>query len=482
MSTDLNQKIIKATKWSTAAELSAKLIAPISTMVLARVLTPEAYGVLVTATMVISFAEIFTDAGFQKYLIQHEFRDKDALFKATNVAFIANLTLSVAIWILICIFSNQIASLVGNQGYGLVIAIASICIPLAAFSSIQIAIYKRHFDFKTLFIVRIVGVAIPIVITIPLAIIIRSYWALIGGMIALNLSNAIILTIKSEWKPKKWFSWSEFHEMFSFTSWTMIEAISLWATSYVDIFIIGKMMNDYYLGLYRTSMSTVGQFVTVITAAIVPVLFSSISRLQNEPKEFNRMFLKFQKILSILIVPLGTLIFLYRNLITEILLGSQWHEAAYFIGLWALTSSVTIVLANITGEVYRAKGKPIISVIVQLSHIAFIIPTVILAIPYGFQTLCEWRSIIRLELILSNFIAVYYLVKITPFLQIKNIFPSILSAMLIIVISYLLPESSNYLISFIQLLVSGVIYTVILLLFPQERNIIFNLTKIIRKQ
>ena len=74
---DLNNKIVLASKWSTITEVMAKLIAPISSMVLARVLTPEAFGVVATITMIISFAEIFTDAGFQRYLIQHEFESDE---------------------------------------------------------------------------------------------------------------------------------------------------------------------------------------------------------------------------------------------------------------------------------------------------------------------------------------------------------------------------------------------------------------------
>ena len=80
-------KVVSATKWSAMAEIAAKLVSPITTMVLARLLAPEAFGVLVTAQMVISFAEIFTDAGFQKYLIQHEFDNDDDKYKSKLVAF-----------------------------------------------------------------------------------------------------------------------------------------------------------------------------------------------------------------------------------------------------------------------------------------------------------------------------------------------------------------------------------------------------------
>ena len=196
MSTNVNSKVINATKWSAITEIVAKLVAPITTMVLARLLTPDAFGVLVTATMVISFAEIFTDAGFQKYLIQHEFDDEESLYHSTAVAFWTNLICSFFLWIIICIFSSQIAYLVGNKGYGLVIAVSCICIPLEAFSSIQMALFRRKFDFKTLFIARILGISVPLIITIPLAYYTRSYWSLIIGMIALNVSNAVILTLK----------------------------------------------------------------------------------------------------------------------------------------------------------------------------------------------------------------------------------------------------------------------------------------------
>lgn len=481
MSHNLNTKVIKATKWSSITEIAAKLVAPVSTMILARVLTPDAFGILVMATMIISFADIFTDAGFQKYIIQHEFQDKDSLFASVNVAFISNLIVSIVLWVVIIIFSDQIAQLVGSPGYGMVISISSACLPLTAFSSIQMALFKRNFDFKTLFIVRIVGVSIPLVITIPLAFIFRSYWALIIGMIALNLSNALILTIKSVWKPKLWYNWNLFKGMFSFTFWSMLESIMIWATSYSDIFIVGKLLNDYYLGIYRTSMTTVGQIIGLITAATTPVLFSTLSRLQSDANEFEKMFFRFQKIIAILVVPLGTLMYIFRDLTTEILLGPQWGNAAYFIGLWALTSSITVVLAHYSSEVYRAKGKPKLSVIVQLSHIACLIPIILWAVPHGFNFLCEWRAIIRLELILANLLIMYIFIKISPISMIKNILPSIFAAVLILLISNIFPKETDIWMRAIYILPCFVIYFGILCLFPKDRKIILNFKTLLKK-
>lgn len=477
----LNSKVVSATKWSGITEIIAKLVAPITTMVLARLLTPDAFGVLVTAQMVISFAEIFTDAGFQKYIVQHEFCDDEDKYKSTTVAFWANLIMSLLIWVGITIFSTPIAHLVGCEGHGFVITVSCVCIPLAAFSSIQMALFRRDLDFKTLFWVRIIGILIPIVVTVPLAFATRSYWSLIIGMVALNCSNALILTIKSKWKPRWFFSVQRFKEMFSFTMWSMLEAISIWLTSYIDIFIVGTMLSQYYLGLYRTSMSTVAQATSIITAATTPVLFASLSRLQSNRTEFNAMFFKFQKIVGVLVIPIGVGIFLFSDLITEILLGDQWVEASSFIGMWGLTSAVTIVLAHYASEVYRSIGKPKLSVLAQWLHIIVLWPVILLFVNEDFNTLCIARSLVRQEFVVVQLVLLGIVVKMNVMKMVVNIIPSVLAAMSMFVI-LLMPKADNVLIEILYIFICVCIYFAVIMLFPEERHICLNLKALLKRK
>lgn len=477
----INDRVVSATKWSVVTEIAAKLVSPITTMVLARLLTPSDFGVLVTATMVISFSEIFTDAGFQKYLIQRKFDSDKELKDATTVAFWSNFTMSVAIWLTILLFSSQIADFVGNPGKGNVIAISCICIPIAAFSSIQMALFKRKFDFKTLFFVRIIGILIPVAVTIPLAFYTRSYWALIAGMIAQNVANAIILTVKSEWKPRLFYSWKIFKSMFSFSFWSMIESVSIWMTSYIDLFIVGKLLDEHYLGLYRTSMSTVGQIMSLITAATTPVLFSALSRLQDDEVEFRRLFFRFQKIVGMLVIPMGVGLFLFRDLVTEILLGHQWIEASQFIGLWGLSGSFTIVLSHYSNEIYRAKGRPKLTVLAQTLHIVCLVPTVLWSINYGFGFLCEMRALVRLTLILINLVILYMLCKISPLPMLDNIKSSVFASVVMILFYYVLPSNENISIQISYVVLCCMIYFSVILLFKDDRKLLFNLGNIIRK-
>ena len=471
MPESLDSQVRRATKWSAITEIAAKLVSPIVSIVLARLLTPEAFGIVATLAMVISFAEVFTDAGFQKYLIQHDFKDDDDKYESTDIAFWSNLGMSLLIWALIAVFSAPIAALVGNPGLGGVLVIACVSIPLAAFSSIQTALYKRDLDFKTIFKVKFVAMLIPLVVTVPLALALRSFWALVIGTIIQNLSNAVLLSWYSKWKPRLRYSFAKLKEMLSFTLWSILESVSVWLTGYVDVFLVGRALGEHYLGLYKNSSTLVGQIMGLVTAATTPVLFSSLSRLQNDGKAFREFFLRFQKNVGLLVIPMGVGIWCYGDFITSLLLGSQWTEAAGFIGLWGLMSALTIVLAHYSTEAFRAIGRPKLSVLAQVLYFAALVPTVLIALRYDFRTLYTARSLVRLEIVLVNLIIMYAVVRISPWKMIGNIFPSLAASAVMAAFAFVARPltGGGVAAELLTILACVAVYFGLLMIFPKER-------------
>lgn len=474
----LNQQVANATKWSAITEVMGKLVAPVSSMILARLLTPEAFGVVATLNMVIAFAEIFTDAGFQKYLIQQPFENAEERDKDTNVAFWTNLVMSCLLWGLIAIFAEPLATLVGNPGMGNVLIVACVSIPLAAFSSIQMALFKKDLDFKTLFYRRLVAIIVPLVVTVPLAFWMRSYWALVVGTICVNLANAIILTVKSNWRPRLYYSFARLRNMFAFCSWAIIDAILIWATGYMDIFFIGIMLNDHYLGLYKTSITSVGQITALITSTILPVIMPALAKVRDDHAAMRELLLKLQKYTAILLLPIGFGIFMFSDLITEILLGSQWKEASPFIGLWALVDVLMIVYARFCSNIYPAIGRADIAVICQLLHVIVLIPAVYIAAHYGFTVLYWTRSLMRLEGMAVNLFFAYYLIRQSPWRMFLNVLPEILSCIAMSLVAYLLLNFNNSLIcSIIWIIICTVIYIISLSCYPYERSLMLHVYK-----
>ena len=471
MSNQVRGKLGHATKWSTLTELGVKLVGPITNAVLARLLAPETFGVVATLTMVVSFAEIFTDAGFQKYLVQHDFKDEDHLNLCTNVAFWTNLAFSMLFWIGIAAFAEPIANLVGSPGCGPAVTVMSLQIPLLAFSSIQMARYRRKLDFKGLFIVRMITAFMPLVITVPLALYFHSYWALVIGTLCRDVVTAIILTVRSDWKPRLCYSFEELKQMLSFSIWTIVENVTIWMGNYVGVFIVGLALSEHFLGLYRTTMSTVNGLINIVATASMQVLFAGLSRCQNDREQTREIFFRFQRMLSLLMIPLGVGIFLYRDLVTDILLGSQWTETADFVGLWGLCSALTIVLSNVNSELFRSHGKPGLSVLSQCLHLAVLIPTLIICMDKGYGALTLARSLLRLQLVIVTMLIARFTMGIRITEVLKNVCPAMLASMGMWGVGYLLRMVSEHIVWQLSgVVICVLVYACILLVLPWGRQ------------
>jgi len=476
MQNELNKKIGQATKWSSITEIVVKLIAPFTNAVLARLLVPEAFGVVATLTMVVSFAEIFTDAGFQKYIVQHQFEDDADLEISTNVAFSTNLTFSIVLWAVIACFATPITNVVGSVVCEKAVVAMCAQIPLLAFSSIQMARYRRDFDFKSLFVTRMATALVPLVITVPLAFVYRSYWALVVGTLARDFLNAVILTVKSRWKPRICFKLAKLREMLSFSCWTVVENITIWLTNYVGTFIVGTALSTVYLGLYKTTITTVNAYMNLITAATTPVLFSALSRCQDNEKAFSEVFFRFQRMVALVVFPLGFGMYVYRDLATSLLLGSQWMETADFLGLWSLTSSLSIIFCNYSSEVFRSKGKPKLSVLAQILHLAALIPVLLLLVDRGYEVLTVGRSLIRLEMIVVCMLIMRIAIGIRFAQMLMNVWPSLFSSVVMAAVAVGLRRISDHILyQMFSILICCGVYAVLMCLLPGGRRLLFEI-------
>lgn len=471
MQSDLNRKIGQATKWSSLAEIIARLIAPITNAVLARLLIPEVFGVVATLTMVVSFAEIFTDAGFQKYIVQHQFKDEDDLEVSTNVAFWTNLGFSFVLWGVIVCFATPITNLVGSPGCEPAVIVMCAQIPLLAFSSIQMARYRREFDFKNLFVARVATSVVPLVVTVPLAIVFKSYWALVVGTLSRDVLNVLILTLRSKWKPKPFYSISKMKEMLSFSLWTMVENISIWLTNYAGTFIVSTVFSKHFLGLYKTTIATVNAYMSLITSASMPVLFSALSRVQDDDDAFRCIYFRFQKTMALLVFPLGFGIFAYRRLATLILLGNQWMDTADFLGLWSLTSALNIIFSHLNSEAFRSKGKPRLSVLVQLLQLIVLIPVLLAFADSGYDAITIARSLVRLEMIVVSMMIMQSRFRINFAMVLKNVWPQFVSSVVMMCVGLFLQKAiENVFWELCSVLICAVVYLLCMLLIPDGRK------------
>lgn len=474
-------KVSNAVKWSIMTEFIVKFISPISSMILARLLSPSDFGIVATVTMIVSLADIFTEAGFQRYIIQHIFLDEIDENESICVAFWTNLGISVFLWLVIFCFSNSIAIVVGNFGMGKVIWIGALVLPLTSFSSIQMAVYKKRLNFKDISWIRILTKLVPLMIVVPLAYCGFSFWSLIIGNIISELISAVILTVRSTWKPTFFYSVNKLKKMLSFCIWSMGEAFSSWLISNIGIFIIGTMFSEYYLGIYKTSTTIVTQIISIVTASTIGVLISALSNVQNDLKQYNKIYFTFLRWIGMIVIPLGIGMLLYSNLICTILLGNKWHDGAIVIGVWGFILSESVIFNSMSGAVIISKGKPKELFLANISQAIIMIPAFYYGSRFSFEKMVIISSVVRIELSIVQTLIACKLSDISISTIFKVIKKYIISTAVMAIFSvvWFVKKDSN-IFQIISVLICIIIYFLVLYILPDGRKELQELMKYIK--
>lgn len=476
---EIKDKSKSAAKWSLVTEVLVKVISPISQLILARLLVPEAFGMVTTVTMVVNFADMFSDAGFQKYLIQHSFRDKSGLFRAANVAFWSNFLVSIILWMLVAVFNGRVASFVGNPSLGIPLAVASMSLPLTAFSSIQMALLHRDLNFKALMPIRLLGSLLTFGVTVGLAYAGLSYWSLIAGTLLGNLFNAIALTVRSEWKPSFFYSFKILKRMFSFSGWTLLESLTIWLSVWAGTFIVGNMLGSTDLGLYKTPVTFVSGSFAIITNATTPILFSSLSRLQGDRKEYRSFFRKFQYSVGIFLLPLSVGLFVFRAPLVLLLLGGQWTDATLMFGLYSLVRAPAILFSFYYSEMYRSLGKPRISTLVQTMYMIVMVPAMIYAASRGFEAVVYTDALTTVALIAINQSVAHFVIGTSFFKTVKSLKEPLFATLIMAIFAYCTYSllSGKWYLTAINILGCVIVYFATCFVFPRSRVLLKNMVK-----
>ncbi len=477
-----SKKVNRATGWSFAGEFAAKMIMPITNMILARILAPEIFGIIATVNMVVNLSDIFIEAGFQLYLIQHDFKDREELNKYASSAMWVSVMLAMLMFGFIAMFRDSIATLVGSPGYGDVVMIASISIPIVACTSILQALYKRDLNYKHLFLRRILGLIVPLVITVPLALAGWGVWALVTGSLVGKVVNLLTLLGNKNYHPSFYCNLRYIAKMAPFCLTTLVSYVLSWATNWIDIFIIGNILDDYYTGLYKNSQTTVVGIVAVFTAALTPVLFSVLCRNADNDEKFADTMRQFTERIALILMPIGFGVLVCRRLVTSILLGSQWTEATTFIGIWALVTVLSAVYATYCREACRAKGKPYLNVIAQSISIACIIPSSYFGAINGFHTMIWWRSAAALMLIPAYYVILHFVLKMKPMNLFRCTVPYLTAAVVMAGVLFGLQQlNGNLWFEFVLVPIGALVYFGMLFLFPSKRQILLNYLQVGKK-
>ncbi len=278
MNEDVRSKVVSGLAWTYMERVTAQLVSLLVTVVLARLITPEEYGMVAIVTIFTELSNVIVVNGFGTALVQKEHPQKEDY----STVFYASLMITAALYGLLYLFAPMIARFYEMEGLTPVIRVVGLQMPIAAVSSVQQSYISKRMEFKRFFFSTIIGTLISAVVGIVLACWHFGVWALVGQLMTNRIVDTTILSFTSGWRLSRDFSGKAFRGLFAY-SWK-ITASSFLITLYDNIrgLIIGKKYTAGDLAFYNKGRQFPNLISANINTSISKVLFPALSKEQND--------------------------------------------------------------------------------------------------------------------------------------------------------------------------------------------------------
>lgn len=313
-------------KWQFLQKLTLQPMQLVFMMFLARLITPNDFGILGLTTIFFGIANNLSSCGFGTALIRKQERTE----KDINTVFWFNVIMSflLAGVLFLCaplfvIFYDQPALLWLTRA-------SAIMMFLSSFSGVHYTLYHARRDFKTPAVIQTTVAMLSMPICVALAYIGWGYWALMAQSIFSGLASLSVVWIVSPWKPKFMFSWKSFKDFFSFGSKLALSGIidGVYMNSYS--LIIGKFYSPASLAYYSKGARLAAVAPTTACSMISQVTFPILATLQNDNERLKTVYRKYIKLFTFSVTWICLCVCAYSKPFVAVMYGDQWGEAVKY--------------------------------------------------------------------------------------------------------------------------------------------------------
>jgi O-antigen/teichoic acid export membrane protein len=350
---NLREKAINGVMWSATQTWGVRVISFLVMVALARLVIPEAFGLVAYATVFISFAQIFVDQGFSDAIVQFSQLSREHLDTAFWVSLLTGGFLSI-----VSVFaSDAVAGLFREPQLAPVLRWLSPIFLLSALSSVQQAILRRKFAFKVLTVRSLAANLVSGVVAVIMAFQGYGVWSLVAKILVSAVVNVVMLWQVSDWRPDFRLSISRFRELFLFginiVGGNFVDFLSVHSDDFLIGYFLGPVALGFYTLAYNLLIVTTDLLISVPNAVAFP-LFSSI---QADSAGVKRAFDKVIQLQSIVAFPIFLGIAALSSEVIIQLYGAQWIPSIPVLQLLMLIGIVRSA-TYIYSSVFRAAGKP----------------------------------------------------------------------------------------------------------------------------
>lgn len=320
---NFSQKAKKSFAWDFFGTLIRQLSSLVVSIILARLLEPEEFGLVGMAMVFISISSVFVDVGFTDGVVQK----KEISQKALSSIFFVNVALSIVTGCIIYYSAHHIGAFYKSTDITEIVQLLSLVLPITAISKVQEALLMKKLDFKTLNICIVSGTLVGGGVGIFLAFHEYGAYSLVWQQIVSAFIGSGLLWISNKWRPFFVFSWKEISSIIKFSIFVFFDQLVQQVFRKLDTLFIGKVFSPAILGFYTRAESLNAQVTTYTSASLRKVIFPVLSTIQDDEEKFKNTYFSVFNIVGVVISFIAGLLYFMADKIIIVLLGEKWYPS-----------------------------------------------------------------------------------------------------------------------------------------------------------
>lgn len=418
---NIRSQVLSGTKWNAIANFSKQGVSFCLSIVLARLLMPEEFGLLAMIAIFTNVAQLFVSAGLGSALIQK----KDCTNDDYSTVFYFNIVVSLFFYMVLFFTAPLIARFYNQPILVSLVRWSSLSLLIGALGMVQQTIFYKELKFKLTSIISIVAAVVSAVVGITMALLGCGVYALVGQMLASMFVSTIIVWVISSWRPQLIFSKKSFKELFGFGSKLLASGLLETIYSSIDSLLIGKIFSAELLGFYTRAKSTKDLPINNTTSLIASTLFPIFSKITDDGKLAD-VSVKIYSLFAYIVLPLMAGLIVVAAPFIEVLYSAKWLPATSYLQIICV-SGVVYPLSLVLCQVILAKGASGVFFILEIWKKVVGTIAMLIGLCFGIESFL-WA--LNIGLFLALLLNIYYVAKVIPISK-KNYILSLLPSLLL---------------------------------------------------
>jgi lipopolysaccharide exporter len=391
--TDIDKKIAKGAAWMLAFKMSDKVIGLVSTLVLARMLVPADFGLVAMAMLLINALNLLVSFGFDVSLISNRNAGRDEF----DTAWTFTVLFSAGCAAIMALLAIPTADFYHEPRLVVVILVLAVTFVIQGCANIGPVIFRREMRFDQEFKFLLSKRISTVVVTIPLALYMQNYWALVIGQFSGTLLSTIMSYVVSDYRPR--FSLKAKVALFHSSKWLVINNLMFFINNNAAQFCIGRISGSQTLGVYSIAAEIASMPTTELIAPINRAAFPGYAKAATDIEVLRSSFLKVISSIALFAIPAGLGILAVADLMVPAVLGWKWLDAIPVIQVLAVYGVIQALQTNI-GYIYLALGNLRLITIIAGVQAAVLLVLLIPSVYYWAVQGAAWASLATIVLMI----------------------------------------------------------------------------------